>query len=140
MIILDTNIISELMKGVQADKNVYNWTANKEIKLLYTTTISQAEILLGIAILPEGKRKKELNKLAHLMFSEDFNNSILSFDEKSAIAFAQIVSNRRKKGQPISQADAQIGAITYTNKGILATRNVKDFINCNIEIINPFEN
>jgi len=140
MIILDTNIISELMKGDRTDKNVYNWIANQEIKSLYTTTISQAEILLGIAILPEGKRQTKLNELAHLMFIEDFNNRILSFDEKSAIAFAQIVSNRRKKGQPISQADAQIAAITYTNHGILATRNVKDFISCNIEIVNPFDN
>ena len=73
------------------------------------------------------------------MFTEDFNNRILAFDEKSAISFAEIVSRRRKKGQPISQAEGQIASICDSNSAILATRNVKDFMDCKITIINPFE-
>ena len=139
MIILDTNVIYELMKGDKCSTNVYNWTSKQNINNLFTTTITQAEILYGIAILPQGKRKNKLVKQANLMFIEDFFNRILSFDEKAANAFADIASRRRKKGQPISQADAQIAAICYCYKASIATRNVEDFINCNIEIINPWE-
>ncbi len=102
MIILDTNVISELMKGDKCSTNVYNWTSKQNINNLLNTTITQAEILYGIAILPQGKRKNELVKQANLMFIEDFFNRILSFDEKAANAFADIASRRRKKGQPIS--------------------------------------
>ncbi len=91
-----------------------------------------------IAILPSGKRRDEIYKLANLMFAEDFPDRILAFDQKAAISFAEIASQRRKSGQPISQADAQIAAICYRNNATLATRNVKDFVNCNINIINPF--
>ncbi|MGI0480750.1 type II toxin-antitoxin system VapC family toxin [Geminocystis sp. CENA526] len=139
MIVLDTNIISELMKGDGCHNNVYLRVSRQPLNNLYTTTISQAEIFLGIAILSEGKRKEKLKNLATLMFTEDFNNRILAFDEKSAISFAEIVSSRRKNGQPISQADAQIASICYSNNAILATRNVKDFIDCQITVINPFE-
>jgi hypothetical protein len=139
MIVLDTNIISELMKGEGCDENVYQWVSRQPLNILYTTTISQAEIFLGITILPDDKRKEKLKKLALLMFAEDFNNRILSFDQKAAISFAEIVSKRRKKGLPISQADAQIASICYSNNAIIATRNIKDFSDCNINIINPFK-
>jgi hypothetical protein len=140
MIILDTNIISELMKCQKCSENVYNWTSQQPINNLFTTTITQAEILYGIAILPQGKRQNELQKAANLMFAEDFLGRILFFDQKAAIAFAKIASIRRKNGQPISQADASIAAICYSNNAILATRNVKDFTDCNIIIVNPWEN
>jgi len=138
MIILDTNIISEIMKGDDCSENVYNWTSQQSITELFTTTITQGEILYGIAILPKGKRQEKLLNLANLMFQEDFEGRILSFEQKSAVAFAQIASHRRKKGLPISQADAQIAAICYSNSATIATRNVDDFQECNIAIINPF--
>lgn len=139
MIILDTNVISELMKGQKCSENVYNWTSKQPINQLFTTTITQAEILYGIAILPQGKRQNELQKSANLMFAEDFLGRILPFDQIAAIAFAKIASQRRLNGQPISQADAQIAAICYTHNAKIATRNVDDFINCDISIINPWD-
>ena len=72
------------------------------------------------------------------MFEEDFKNRIIPFDQKAAVAFAKIASQRRKKGQPISQADAQIAAICYSYQATIATRNIDDFINCDIDIINPW--
>lgn len=139
MKILDTNVISELMKGNKCSENVYNWTSQQQIDDLFTTTISQAEILYGIAILPLGKRQTKLLYLANLMFQEDFNNRILSFNQEAVIAFAKIASERRRKGQPISQADAQIASICFSHKAILITRNVDDFQHCGINIINPWQ-
>ncbi len=137
MIILDTNVLSELMKSKGSEK-VRTWASQYPITTLWTTTITQAEILYGIAILPEGKRHNDLQKAAELMFLKEFAGRVLPFDEKAATAFANIAFQRRSKGKPISQADAQIAAICYTNKAIIATRNVADFEDCGIQIINPF--
>jgi predicted nucleic acid-binding protein len=138
MIVLDTNVLSELMhpKGALV---VRQWVASQAISNLFTTTITQAEILYGIALLPAGKRQTELSQAAELMFAEDFYGRILSFDEAAAIAFGKIAAKRRKLGKPISQADAQIASICYSRQGILATRNVSDFEGCGIAIINPWE-
>ncbi len=73
------------------------------------------------------------------MFTEDFSGRILSFDQTAAVSFAEIASQRRRTGQPISQADAQIAAICLSHNATLATRNIEDFINCNIAIINPWD-
>ncbi|NET64165.1 MAG: type II toxin-antitoxin system VapC family toxin [Moorea sp. SIO1G6] len=92
-----------------------------------------------MAILPQGKRQDERQKAANLMFTEDFSGRILYFDQKAAVSFASIACERKKIGQPISQADAQIAAICYSHHATLATRNVDDFKNCNIAIINPWD-
>lgn len=138
MIILDTNVISELMKR-HCSPIVAEWVGKQSTLDLFTTTITQAEILYGIAILPTGKKKDELYERANQMFDQEFAKRILSFDEKSAIAFSQIASYRKQIGCPISQADAQIASICYSINGSLATRNVDDFIGCGVKIINPWE-
>lgn len=134
MIVLDTNVLSELMKR-KGSKVVRNWAAQQPLMSLFTTTITQAEILYGIAILPEGKRRNELTDAANLMFAEDFSRRVLPFDEAAAIAFASIAAQRRANGNPISQADAEIAAICYTRQATIATRNVSDFTGCGISII-----
>jgi predicted nucleic acid-binding protein len=136
-IILDTNVISELM-NLQGSTIVKNWVATQPRKNLFITTITQAEILYGIAILPDGKRSQALKETAQAMFIEEFVDKILGFDEKAAICFAEIAANRKKIGKPISQADAQIAAICLANNAEIATRNVDDFIECQIQIINPW--
>ncbi len=135
--VLDTNVISELMKP-KGSRLVKDWVAEQSRKSLFTTSINQAEILYGIAILPQGKRQEALLKAARLMFREDFAGQILFFDSKSAGLFAQLAANRKQKGQPISQADAQIAAICLGHKSKIVTRNVDDFTNCEILIINPW--
>ncbi|AFZ27183.1 putative nucleic acid-binding protein, contains PIN domain [Cylindrospermum stagnale PCC 7417] len=138
MIILDTNVLSELMKPKRAE-TVFNWAVQQSLMSLFSTTITQAEILYGIALLPGGKRRDELSQAAKLMFSEDFAGRVLPFDQAAAVAFANIASQRRRNGTPISQADAQIAAICYTHGATIATRNVSDFEGCGISIINPWE-
>jgi predicted nucleic acid-binding protein len=138
MIVLDTNVISELMRP-QSNIEVYQWVASQPISNLFTTTITQAEILYGIALLPSGKRQKALSQAAQLMFQEDFSGRILPFDEKAAISFAQIATQRRRMGKPISQADAQIASICNSCQATLATRNIADFEDCGIDLINPWE-
>jgi toxin FitB len=95
--------------------------------------------LYGIAILPEGNRKQRLQDAAHIMFSEELVNQILVFDSESAENFASLSTDRRRQGNPISQFDAQIAAICRTHQAAIVTRNVDDFLNCQIEIINPWD-
>ena len=86
-----------------------------------------------------GKRRTALTKAAKSMFDIDFSQRIFSFDADGAQQFAIIAAKRKKIGRPISQIDAQIAAITLSHNATLATRNVSDFAECGIEIINPWE-
>ncbi len=138
MIVLDTNVISELMR-TKGDKSVKQWVASQSKTLLYTTSIAQAEILYGIAILPDGKKRFQLLERADLMFSIDFAERILNFDSTAASCYAKIVAQRRKLGTPISQFDAQIAAICLSHQATIATRNIDDFVNCQITIVNPWQ-
>ena len=137
MFILDTNVLSELMRS-KPDAVVVNWVGTQPSTSLFTTAITQAEILYGVALLPEGKRKEGLAHAVDQMFLEDFRDRILSFDSICAHAFSHIAARRREMGRPISQFDAQIAAIAHSRKAVLATRNVSDFEDCDIEIVNPW--
>ncbi len=136
--VLDTNVLSEIMKP-QGLRTVKNWVATQPRLNLFITSITQAEILYGIAILPDGKRSQVLRETAQAMFLEEFVGQILVFEQKAAVCFAEIASNRKKIGKPISQADAQIAAICLANNAEIATRNVNDFADCQIQIINPWD-
>jgi toxin FitB len=118
---------------------VCKWISQRPQVSLFTTTITEAEILYGIALLPEGKRRDALTEAAHQMFAEDFRGRILPFDTAAAKVFAQIAAKRRQIGLPISQFDAQIAAICYSRDAQLATRNVMDFQDCGLSVLNPWE-
>lgn len=137
MIVLDTNVISELMRA-EPHNAVLEWLTRQPIAGLFTTTITQAEILYGLALLPEGKRRDGLRDAAHAMFEEDFAGRILPFDTDAALAYSEIAAERRLDGQPISQFDAQIAGITRSRGAALATRNVRDFVNCDILVVDPW--
>ena len=137
MIILDTNVLSELMKS-QPDKLVLRWIGTHKATDLFITTLTKAEILYGLELLSKGKRRTALKQAARSMFDVDFARRILSFDSDAARQFAIIAAKRRKIGRPISQIDAQIAAIASHHHATLATRNVSDFEECGIEIINPW--
>lgn len=138
MIILDTNVLSELMKPAPAGI-VVRWVAVQPAPSLYTTSITQAEILHGIMLLPSGRRRNALEAAADAMFKEDFGGRILSFGSDAARLYALIAVERRRVGRAISHFDAQIAAIARSNGAAIATRNVTDYDHCGIKVINPWE-
>lgn len=137
MILLDTNVISELMKP-RPDPRVESWIAGQSAAELFTTAITEAELRFGIEILPPSQRRQELQTALAAMFEEDFAGLILPFDSAAAIAYAALAAERRRSGRPISQMDAQIAAIVRSKGATLATRNVADFQGCGIVIVDPW--
>jgi len=119
---------------------VLNWLSRaSENGQLYVTTITMAEILSGIELLPRGKRRDRMQIEARAVFAEDFLGRILPFDEEAARAFAQIAAARRARGRPIAELDAQIAAIARSRNATLATRNTADFENCGIRLSDPWQ-
>lgn len=137
MIVIDTNVLSELLKR-EPDQNVKSWMSRQPMTSVFTTTVTQAEILYGVALLPDGKRKNKLMGAVQILFSKRFMGRILPFDIEAAMDYAEIASLRRASGIPISQFDAQIAAITRTRGASLVTRNSDDFRDCGIKVINPW--
>jgi predicted nucleic acid-binding protein len=137
MIVLDTNVLSELMRA-KPDGAVIAWMQGQTAATVYTTSITQAEILHGLLLLPAGKRREAIREAAEEMFAHDFADRILPFDSAAAQAYADIASQRRKAGRPISQFDAQIAAIVKSRGSDLATRNTSDFEGCGIKVLNPW--
>ena len=137
MIVLDTNVLSELMRPKPLPR-VVHWLAACPPSSLFTTSITQAEIFFGLRLLPASKRRASLEAAATELFQEDFRGRVLSFGSDAALFFAQIAAERRHLGQPISQSDAQIAAIALSGGARLATRNVTDFQNCGLILLDPW--
>ena len=137
MIVLDTNVLSELMRA-QAEPAVVDWLDRHEQDSLAVTAVTVAELLYGIARLPEGRRKTGLRDAALQMLDEEFAGRVLVFDEDAAVHYAALVSQRERTGHPISMADAQIAAICRHHAAALATRNTKDFDGVDIVLANPW--
>jgi predicted nucleic acid-binding protein len=138
MIILDTNVLSELMRPQPAAK-VVDWMAAQPVASLYTTSITQAEILHGLMLLPKGRRRGALEAAATSMFEEDFGGRILGFGTDAAGPYAQIACDRRRAGHPIAHFDAQIAAIARFSGAAIATRNVADFDGCGVILVDPWQ-
>jgi len=138
VIILDTNVISELSRHVP-DPGVLAWLDSLEISEVATTAITAAELRYGVARLPEGHRKRELTVMIRGILSEDFYGRILPFDERASARYADIVTGREKIGRPVGVADAQIAAICRDLGATLATRNTSDFEETGIELIDPWK-
>jgi predicted nucleic acid-binding protein len=107
---------------------------------VFVTTITQAEILYGVELMPNGKRRANLQFAIETIFAEDFADRILPFDSDAARAFALIAASRRTLGRPIGQLDAQIAAIARSRSGTLATRDAHDFEHCGVPLVNPWAN
>lgn len=137
MIVLDTNVVSELMRR-EPDPRVMTWIARQPMAGVFTTTLTQAEIYYGLALLPEGRRRDDLLAAARAMFEVDLAGRVLPFDSDAASAYPGIAAGRKQDDKPISQVDAQIAAITRSRGARLATRNVRDFADCGITIVDPW--
>lgn len=137
MILLDTNILSELMRPVP-EEAVERWLGRQSEVSVFISAITEAELRYGAALLPNGRRRSALSAGIEHMLEEDFSGRILPFDSSAAKAFAEIATERRQAGRPISQADAQIATIARSRDASLATRNVPDFERCGVVLINPW--
>ncbi len=137
MIILDTNIISEFMTSAPASP-VLDWLNAQNAISLYITSISIAEIGFGLRVMPNGQRQQLLIDRFEQFISIAFKNRILSFDEAAAGVYGEVKGYRKEIGRPLSDMDSQIAAIARTNGFAVATRNIKDFEECGIKLINPF--
>jgi toxin FitB len=138
MIILDTNVISEIMRTTP-DAGVMRWLRVQPVPETFTTAITEAEIFKGIELMASGKRHQELLELAQPYFSVDMATRILAFDSSAARWFGIIFAQRKQRGLPITPLDAQIAAITRSHSAILATRNISDFEGCGIELLDPWK-
>lgn len=137
-ILLDTNVLSELMRPKPAVE-VMNWFERQKGTSFFVSAITRAEILLGIALLPAGKHRENLAAAAEQMFNEDFAGHSLVFDGNCAIEYALLVAERTRKGRSISTEDGQIAAIALSHNLPLATRNGKDFKGiAGLAVLNPW--
>jgi len=137
MIVLDTNIISELLRPAP-NKQVEAWLSAQDGENVYFTTVGEAELKYGLALLPAGKRRNALSKAVEEILNEDFQDRILAFDRAAARAYAVMAAALRAAGRSISQFDCQIAAITRANEAVLATRTTADFEGCGIRLIDPW--
>ena len=140
MIILDTNVASELGKAEPAPE-VAAWLARQSFTELYLTAVNDAELLYGIERLPEGRRRDQLAAEDEGLIDEDLGGRVLPFDRASARAYAEIRVARERAGRPFGETlhrDCMIAAIARVNGAAVATRNVSDFEGCGVEVVNPW--
>ncbi len=139
MILLDTNVLSEVLRTKPATQ-VLAWMDSLRPATAYVCSVTEAEMLLGVALLPNGKRRSTLATQVGTLFTTHFHQRCLPFDSRAASHYAQIVSHRQRIGRPISTEDAQIAAIAVNHGHRLATRNVADFADIEaLSIVNPWD-
>src|SRR5262249_43586378 len=137
MIVLDTNVISEMMRAEPAHA-VAQWYRSIPRSSLLTTAITKAEILYGIEAMDAGRKRNALADAANRLFNVVLVDQILAFDARAAAHYADILTMRQRTGRPAKTLDVQIAAISRAHGMAVATRNVDDFTNCGIEVVNPW--
>lgn len=137
MIIVDTNVVSEVMRP-QPSPAVLEWLNTQDSNLLFITTITLAEIGYGLRVLPDGLRRKQLQARFERFIAQAFEERVLDFTAPAAHAYAEIMAHRKEIGRTMSLPDGQIAGIALAHRFGVATRNTKDFEDCGIELINPF--
>lgn len=135
--LLDTNVLSELLRAAP-NQAVVAWVVAQPGGSLFVTSVTEAEMRIGVRLLPAGKRRQALEVAIAAMFAEDFAGRIRSFDTAAVPDYVDIVWKRRAAGRPISQFDAQIAAIALCHGDKLATRNVSDFEGCGLALVDPW--
>jgi len=137
MFLLDTNVLSAIMAAEPAPA-VAAWVSKQDLATLFTAAICRAEILAGLAIMPEGRRRSALEAAARDMFEEDFLGRVLPFDIAAADAYAELFAARRKAGRPPATVDLMIAAVAISNGVGVATRDIADFDGCGVAVVNPW--
>ena len=139
MIVLDTNVVSELIVPRPA-RSVVAWISRQAAHRLYLSSISEAEMRYGAEVMPEGRRRAKLREAIEALVREDFEGRVLPFDSDAAKSYGLIAASRRAVGRPISQPDCQIAAIAHSVGAAIATRDLGGFMGCGIDVINPWSN
>ena len=137
MYVIDTNVASELMRPSPSPA-VAAWIAGRDAEELYLTAVSEAELLYGVAIVPAGRRRNQLEAAMLRWLDTGFAERILPFDSAAARAYAEIAAGRCSAGRPIAPADCQIAAIARSRGMTVVTRNVRDFGDIDIEVVDPW--
>ena len=136
-VLLDTNVVSELIRKAP-DPAIETWAAGHALEDLFFSAVGEAELRYGAAILPAGRRRESLVSDIQRMLSDAFDGRVLPFDSRAARAYADIAAMRRSAGRTVPPADCQIAAIARSRDMAVATRNVRDFDDIDIEIVNPW--
>jgi toxin FitB len=136
--LLDTNVLSETMRPRPAAA-IAAWMRAQPLRSLFTAAICQAEILAGIAVLPAGRRRRELEAMATAIFSQDFDGRILPFDVRGANAYAELFAARRQMGRPVETPDLMVAATARAHGAAVVTRDRGGFEDCGLTLIDPWE-
>lgn len=138
MIILDTNVVSELIRATP-DPGVRAWVNSLPSTQIATTAITAGELYCGVARLPAGQRRQQLAVAVSTLLNDALRGRIAAFDERASRRYADVVTGRERAGRPIGVPDAQIAAICRELGAVLATRNVKDFEETGVELVDPWQ-
>lgn len=138
MIVLDTNVVSELMRPAPAPE-VLAWLDAQNPEQLWLCSVVVAELLVGVRRLDDGRRKQALAQAVGDMLEQDFAGRVLPFDVEAASAYAALVTRREREGRPVAMADAQIAAICLAHGASLATRNHKHFEGLEVPLLTPWQ-
>ena len=138
MIVIDTNVLSALMRDVP-ERRVVEWLDRQAAESIWITSVTLFEARLGLALLPKGKRRKALESAFDKLLAEDLEGRVLDFDQPAAKAAAQLAARRQREGQTIDMRDTQIAGIVIARRAELATRNVTHFSDLNVNVINPWD-
>ncbi len=136
-VLLDTNVVSELLRP-SPNPAVEGWVAGRQAADLHFSAVSEAELRYGVALLPAGRCRDALALAVEAILREDFEDRVLPFDSEAAREYADIAASRRTAGRPVAPADCQIAAIARSRDLTIATRNVRDFADMEIELVDPW--
>jgi hypothetical protein len=137
MFVLDTNVLSAIM-GSRPVPAVAAWVAAQPEELLFTASVCQAEVLAGIAVLQDGRRRRELEAAARAIFADDFDGRILPFDQTAASLYAELFAARKQAGRSTATADLMIAAVARASDASMVTRDTGGFEGCGLTLINPW--
>ena len=135
--LLDTNVVSEVMRP-RPDAIVVEWLDTAATRPLWISSVTIAEVVYGLELIPDGARRSRLERGFVSFLERGFAGRVLSFDADAAAVYGRVSAHRRNIGRPISVLDAQIAAIARSRGLAVATRNVRDFDDCGVEVIDPF--
>lgn len=138
MIVLDTNVLSALMQKAP-EPLVVDWLDHQPAESVWITTVTLFEARLGLALLPDGRRRKALEAAFNHLLLEDLEGRVLDFDRPSAEAAATLAAERQRKGRAVDIRDTQIAGIVIARRAKLATRNIKHFSDLKVEVVNPWK-